>query len=219
MKVLNKKIIKVFLGTFIFLFFIVGKAYAMDKVMESETINDVNKVWTVKFNKAIDFTSTKRNIWVSSLKNNVIITENIEKVDDRTVRIKPPVNGYKIGESYKIVIRDSIKPKKGNGLKKQVAKEFKVVEKKEFTASASVMVSPYMPMFKGVKIKCDTMPEIKKFKVEDYDTLYEMGKDNVMILTGSNVKIVFYKEDGVTKVGEGTLDVSKDNDNAEIVCQ
>lgn len=116
--------------SFILIFFILMtmlflpvNAYSKDLAMEYDVPN--NKVWNITFKEAVDF---------SSLKNNIIITTGAETVpiditigeDKKTVMITPQKN-YTSGDViYTLIVKRSVKSITGHYLDQEYTKKFKI---------------------------------------------------------------------------------------------
>ncbi|WMJ79825.1 N-acetylmuramoyl-L-alanine amidase [Clostridium sp. MB40-C1] len=89
-----------------------------------KTSVDVNKIWTVKFNNELDKSTIdgKDNVLVLDDKG-VKVNTKIEYKDSKTLLISP-IKNYDYGKKYTIIVKDTVKSKKGEGMKKAVQMDF-----------------------------------------------------------------------------------------------
>ncbi|MCY6959215.1 N-acetylmuramoyl-L-alanine amidase [Clostridium brassicae] len=85
---------------------------------------DVNKIWTIKFNNELDKSTIegKDNVLVLDDKGAKVNTK-IQYKDSKTLLISP-IKNYDYGKKYTIIVKDTVKSKKGKGMKKAVQMDF-----------------------------------------------------------------------------------------------
>lgn len=99
------------------------KVFANDN--KSLEINDINKIWTINFNKEILFDeSVKESIKVLDSKNNSVAIILELGSDKKSIKVKPPIDGYKYDETYCLIITTNIKSKNNKNLKKDLKLNF-----------------------------------------------------------------------------------------------
>ena len=101
---------------------ITSKSYA--NTIDAQT-NDINKIWTIKFNSAIDIENLKNEIVVLNEKEENIPIR-IELKEEKKIYIYPPVEGYKNNNVYTLKIGKNIKDKKKKIIKSPKNFIFKV---------------------------------------------------------------------------------------------
>lgn len=223
-----------------FFFNTVALADDTDKIIAGKTINNTRKTWTIKFNSAVDFQTVKNSIKLTDKNNNSLIYVSVTQgQDENSVIVSAPLQGYKVGHTYELKVdKDLVKSKKGDSLKRTAVMDFTVAEGNGDTASgndnttggnsdttngntASVKVEvPVIEMLSSVKritLNSTGNKDIKKFKIEGTDKVFNLGESGTFMIGTSNTTIYFYKEDGTTLVGKGTLDVSKSNNNVSVI--
>lgn len=200
-----------------------NKAIAVDvnnvSKMDSKTISDIHKIWTIKFNSSIDVDSFVNSIQVKDLTEGKIQQVSVAIGEDgNSIKINPPEQGYKVDHDYEILINNDIKSKKGKKLDKAGAMNFKVVDinKANYTASAKVVVSPVLPILKQITINSLNMPDIKTVKVTGSDKVFQIGETIASATSGNTITLYFYSSDGKTIVAKGEVDVSQSKDNFTI---
>ena len=72
-----------------------------------------DKVWTIKFNTPMDFSSANKNIEVRGENESELPPELIFENNDKHIVVFPPSNGYKEGEEYELIVHKGIKSKAG----------------------------------------------------------------------------------------------------------
>lgn len=177
---------------------------------------DIHKIWTVRFNKPVDLDSLANNIQVKDLKDGSTVGVSISQgSDDKTVKVIPPSKGYTVGHDYEITVNDGIKSKIGKFLKRKAAMAFKVRDTStvSYTATAKVVVSPMLPMFKQITISSTDNTDIKKYKIDGNKNIMNIGGSIASMVAGDNVTVSFYGSDGTTVIATATLSVSESKDN------
>ena len=101
---------------------ITSKSYA--NTIDAQT-NDINKIWTIKFNSAIDIENLKNEIVVLNEKEENIPIR-IELKEEKKIYIYPPVEGYENNNIYTLKIGKNIKDKKKKIIKSPKNFIFKV---------------------------------------------------------------------------------------------
>ncbi|KGP89863.1 hypothetical protein N780_09430 [Pontibacillus chungwhensis BH030062] len=97
-----------------------------------EMINVPNdKEWTITFNESMDVSSINRNtVYVRDESGKPV--ETILRIDDdKSIKVKPPINGYIPGEVYTLYVSKALKAKGGGSLRKPVELVFVVEETKK----------------------------------------------------------------------------------------
>ncbi len=90
---------------------------------------DINKEWTITFNKIVNFdTITSQNISVADSSDNPVnVTIKMSSNDGRSVIICPPEGGYHPGQAYTLYIRNGIESATGVLLDKSYKMHFSIV--------------------------------------------------------------------------------------------
>ncbi|WP_010297120.1 Ig-like domain-containing protein [Clostridium senegalense] len=115
----NKFLSALILSTVIF----TSKASAVN--IDAQT-NDLNKIWTIKFNQEIKYDDLiNDNIVIADNDGNKLSTKIVLKEGD-TLTLLPPEEGYKDGQVYKLNISENVKSKKLKGIKSPKDFTFKV---------------------------------------------------------------------------------------------
>lgn len=86
---------------------------------------DSQKDWTVKFSVDLDRNLTNQNVYVLDRFGKKEINV-ITQMDNRTIKVEPPTGGYKLGETYYLVIENSIRSTNGKNLKEAVTYKFTI---------------------------------------------------------------------------------------------
>ncbi|MBU5485713.1 hypothetical protein KQI86_15440 [Clostridium sp. MSJ-11] len=195
-----------------------GVVYAAnneDTVKEvlNKATTDTNKVWTIKFNSAVEFHSVKDRIQVNEVNNNILgssVSVGIEQNDNMSIKITPPSGGYKKGQTYQITIRKGAQGKDGKFLTKDNIMRFSI--QSENTVMARVEVSPVLDIFKAINITATTRNDIRKYKVEGNDHLFDIGEPSLNVINDkTSVQIYFYGIDGAKIIGRTTLNISNNS--------
>lgn len=183
------------------------------KEINAKVTTDVNKVWTIKFNSEVDFYSVRDRITVNEVYNNSIsssVLVNIEENGRMSIKINPPSGGYKKGQNYQITINKGAKARDGKFLIKDNIMRFSI--QGENTAMARVEVSPVLDMFKVINITGSTRTDVKKYKVEGNDYLFNLGEPSLNVIKDrSSVQIYFYGIDDTKIIGRATLSISNNS--------
>ncbi|MDW8802199.1 hypothetical protein P8V03_13675 [Clostridium sp. A1-XYC3] len=102
-----------------------GKVQAF-QVNNNQTV-DANKVWTITFTDEVGFDDlTKKGIKVLDKEGNAINVTLGLGADNKSIIVIPPQNGYKPGESYKILVDTAAHSKKGKAMKQQRVMDFNI---------------------------------------------------------------------------------------------
>lgn len=212
-------------------------------IIADKTTIDKYKTWTVRFKSSVDLSSLMNAIQVRDLTTGTYVTVSInEGDDDRSLKISPPSDGYQLDHQYQIVIDKTVKSKKGASLKKTATMNFKVSNSSsgsaggntgsgdnggtggstggdsgsvQYTATADVIVSSEIPLFKQVKIS-STIPEIKKYKIEDNNNMIDIGTSKFTATDKTTVKVEFYDSNGKLL---GSADLNFNESKSNIVLQ
>lgn len=182
-----------------------------EKVIQQKSTLDVNKVWNINFNHEIELYSAKNYVQVNEVNNGqlgAIVPVTFSQGTKSSILVNPPAGGYKKGKMYQITIKKSIAAKNGKNLFRNNIMKFSVNEAN--TAIAKVEISPVLSMFKAITINATTRSDIKKYKIEGNDNLFNIGEISINVLNNkSSVQVYFYGSDGYTLLGTTTLNVSK----------
>lgn len=182
-----------------------------ERIIQQKATADVNKAWNINFNSEIDFNSVKDSIQVNEINNNQLgasVPVTVIPGASRSVRVAPPVGGYKKGQIYQVTIRKGAKAKKNKDLCRNNTMKFSIMG--ENSGIAKVEVSPVVNMFKSITINATTRPDVTKYKVEGNEKLFNIGETSVNVLENkNNVQVYFYGADGYTMRGKTTIDVNK----------
>lgn len=213
-----KKYALVAFAIFVCLSFTSNMVLALDadtKDMGSKTITDTNKVWAIRFKSEIDISSFANNVQIKDITTgNTFIPTVSEGNNTYSIKVNAPSGGYVEGHKYQLILNRGVKAKTGSTLAKTTVMTFSVGEKNgvSYSASAKVVVSPVIPIFKQITITSNNLPSDSKFKIEGNDKLFNIGSPMASIIAGSNANVYFYKNDGTTQIGTAVLDVSSSND-------
>ena len=184
------------------------------KDMGTKVISDVNKIWTVKFSTSVDINSLNNNVNIQDITDGSTVNVSVSAGDDDdSVKVNPPSGGYKLSHNYKLTIGKNAKSKKGASLPKSAVLKFGLDSKdnNRYTASANVVVSPVLPIFKQITVSTNA-PSASKYKIEGNDKLFDIGSTNVSVASQNIVKISLYDNKG-NLLGTSILDVSSTKNN------
>jgi len=192
------------------------------KQISDKSTNDTNKVWTVSFTGNIDFDSVKNSIQVKDKTDGSKVDVTITKGDDEaSVKINPPSQGYTKSHNYEIKIDKNIaKSKTLVSLNKTALMNFTVsgsdtatnTTTDNYTASANIVVAPAFPVLKQITVKSTTIPNAKKYKVNENPNMFNIGAAMVVGVAENATTVSFYDANG-NKLGEATLNVDKSLNN------
>ncbi|KGX86672.1 hypothetical protein [Pontibacillus marinus] len=131
MKINKRMVTQVFIVT-TFLVCILGTSVHAEselKELESFKISNPMKVWTIDFNKVMKSkTFNEKNVQVTDEEGRVISTELRYNKGEKSGIIKPPSNGYQLGEVYKLTVYSGVKAQGGSNLSQGITFKFKLVE-------------------------------------------------------------------------------------------
>jgi hypothetical protein len=184
----------------------------------TRTITDVNKTWTITFNKPIDFTSVTGNIEIKDITSDKSLSITPVQGDNKAVvKVAAPSGGYTLGHNYQISINKNIKLASGGLLARAVTLNFIVASKDNnaHTISASVIVSPIFSAFKQITIISTNIPGAAKYKVEGSNKLFDIGKTMVSIIGANTTKVYIYDSNG-NVLGTASMDVSTTKNNISL---
>lgn len=188
-----------------------ASSQADERVITQKITTDTNKAWTVNFNSEIDFNSVKDSIQVNEVNNGqlgTIIPVTVFQRTKTSIIVTPPSGGYEKGQMYQITIKKGAKATTKKGLYRNNVMKFSITG--ENTAIGKVEVSPVVKAFKLITINATTRSDIKKYKIEGNNKLFNIGVTSLNVLDNkSSVQVYFYGEDGYTQLGTATLDISK----------
>lgn len=187
--------------------------------ISDRTVSDTHKVWTIRFNSSIDADSFANSVQVRDLTTGS--TEQISTTigeDNSSIKINPSEQGYKVGHNYEITVGKNIKSNKGKNLKKSTVMGFKVIDvaSGNNTASAKVVVSPVLPMFKQITINSIDLSDVKTIKISGNDKVFNVGEAALSFVGENTTTLYFYGSDGKTVIAKGDIDVSQSRDNVTI---
>ncbi|MBC2582121.1 hypothetical protein [Clostridium sp. DJ247] len=181
-----------------------------EKVIQQKLTLDINKVWNINFNHDIEVYSAKDYLQVNEVNNGqlgAVVPVTFSQGTKSSILVNPPAGGYKKGQMYQITIKKSIAAKNGKNLFRNNIMKFSINEAN--TAMAKVEISPVLSMFKAITINATTRSDIKKYKIEGNENLFNIGQTSVNVLNNkSSVQVYFYGNDGYTLLGTTTLNVS-----------
>ncbi|KZL94128.1 hypothetical protein [Clostridium magnum] len=182
-----------------------------DKVITQKITTDTNKAWTINFNTEIDFNSVKDSIQVNKVSNGQLGTTVPVTVFQRTkssIIVTPPSGGYEKGQMYQITVKKGAKATTKKGLYRNNIMKFSVTS--DNAAIGKVEVSPVVKAFKLITVNATSRSDIKKYKIEGNEKLFNIGETSLNVLENkSSVKVYFYGDDRYTLLGSATVDVSK----------
>lgn len=182
-----------------------------EKVIVQKATTNTNKAWTVTFNSEVDYNEIKDVLQVNEVNNGQLgsaVPVTILPLTNSSMKIIPPSGGYKKGQFYQVTIRKGAKSKKGKTMIKNNVMKFSV--NGENTAIGKVEISPVLSMFKVITISATTRPDIKKYKIEGNDNLFNIGEVSINIIENkSSVQVYLYGNDGTTLLGKTSLDVGR----------
>lgn len=96
--------------------------------MKHKTNVSVDKVWKIKFNQRIDKDTIKNNISINDVEGNRVYGISLSyDSSNNTVKVQPPVLGYKKGRTYSLHIYETIRSVNNNGLKTHTSMNFTTV--------------------------------------------------------------------------------------------
>lgn len=184
------------------------------KDMGNKVISNVNKIWTLKFNAPININTLRGNVSIEDITDGNTINASVSAGDeDKLAEIKPPSGGYKLSHEYKLHIDDDVKSTEGKNLSKPIVFSFKVVSEEDnsYTASADVIVSPFIPALKQITVKTD-LPSAVKYKIQGNNNLFDIGKAAYSLVSSDTVQISLYDAGG-NLIGTSSLDASSTKNN------
>ncbi|WP_125154731.1 Ig-like domain-containing protein [Clostridium rectalis] len=215
------------IGIFAFSVFIyfIPNAYALDdiKTFPEKNVGE-NKVWTITFNDELDKSTIEDSILVQDESGDKIGVKIALLTDKESLEIRPPKEGYKLGEDYTLTINDGLRAINGVKLKQKGKIKFHIINEesnneennKNYLAECEVNVSPVISILKSITIKSTNNKNIKKYKVENSNTLIDVGNSAITIIDKENTNIYFYGIDGKLLIGMGRLNVSSSSKNVSI---
>lgn len=186
--------------------------------MGNKTISDVNKVWTLKFSTPIVISSLNNNVVIQDITDGSTVNVNISGGnDENSVKVNPPSGGYKISHNYKLTVDKSIKSKNGVSLSKPAVLRFSLTSKESssYNASANVIVSPVVSIFKQITVSSTSLPSGSKYKIDGNNNLLDFGSSTILVTSQSTVKVSIYDNRG-NLLGTSTLDVSSTKNNVSM---
>lgn len=186
--------------------------------MGNRAISDVNKVWTLKFRTPVDVSSLNNNISMQDLTDGSTVSVNIVAGDDQnSAKINPPSGGYKMSHNYKLTIGKSVQSKKGENLPKSAVLKFNLTSKdnNNYNASASVVVSPVLPILKQITISTTNLPSASKYKIEGNNKFFNIGSAATSIVTQSTAQIYLYDNKG-NLLGTFILNTNSNTNNTSM---
>ncbi|WP_125154733.1 hypothetical protein [Clostridium rectalis] len=181
-------------------------------VIRQKISTDFNKSWNINFNSEIDYNSISDAIQVNEVNNESLLGSvpvNISKGNMNSLNISPPPGGYKKGQLYQITVKKgTVRNVKGKSLLKDNIMRFSIEDINTFVSD--VVVSPVLPEFKCITISDTTRADVKKYKIEGNDAIFDIGETSInMIQNKSLVKVEFYDSTGYSKLGSADLNVDK----------
>lgn len=181
-----------------------------ERIIQQRATTDTKKIWTIKFNREIDFNSVKDSIQVNELNNGQLgttIPVTVSQDTNKSLKINPPTEGYKKGQMYQVTIKKGARPRNGKDLQRNNVMKFSI--NGDNTAIGMVEISPVLSMFKAITINATTRPDIAKYKIEGNENLFKIGETSVNVLDNkSSVQVYFYGSDGNSFLGKTTLNVN-----------
>lgn len=182
-----------------------------ERVIQQKITTDTNKAWNINFNSEVEFYSVKDCIQVNEVNNGKLGTTIPVTVSQGTrysMIVNPPSGGYKKGQMYQVTIKKDARARNGKGMVRNNIMKFSIGDAN--TAIAKVEISPVVSMFKAITINATTRTDIKKYKIEGNDNLFNIGETSVNVLDNkSSVQVYFYGADGYTLLGKTTLNVNR----------
>jgi hypothetical protein len=101
-----------------------SRLIALSKTKNSIVVG-LNKIWTIKFNDKIEFDDiTKENIRVKDSRGQIVPVLLVLGVDEKTIIINAPGNGYNEGEQYILSIGINVHSKTGKKLQSSKTMSF-----------------------------------------------------------------------------------------------
>lgn len=148
------------------------------EVRDSQTIKDINKTWTITFNKEVNKASIDNtSIYVESENDRLVNPVEIGSEPNKVI-VKAPIGGYEIGETYTLYIKD-IKSKDGETLTKSVKMDFTIQEslmehKQKLVANGVGIHSKYVGQLsddvKYLKIDMDPKSQYPNLTISFYES-------------------------------------------------
>lgn len=181
-----------------------------ERILQQKATTDTNKAWSINFNSEVDLYSIKDCIQVNEINNDQIgstIPVTISQGSGYSIVINPPSGGYKKGQMYQVTIKKDARARNGKGMVRNNNMKFSIGDAN--TAIAKVEISPVVSMIKAITINATTRTDIKKYKIEGNDNLFDIGETSVNVLDNkSSIQVYFYGADGYTMLGKTTLNVN-----------
>lgn len=181
-----------------------------ERILQQKITTDTNKAWSINFNSEVDLYSIKDCIQVNEINNDQIgttIPVTISQGSRYSIVINPPSGGYKKGQMYQVTIKKDARARNGKGMVRNNLMKFSIGDAN--TAIGKVEISPVLSMIKAITINDTTRTDIKKYKIEGNDNLFNIGETSVNVLDNkSSVQVYFYGADGYTVLGKTTLNVN-----------
>lgn len=174
----KKVIIAIFISSLIVS---ISKAKAV--TFKDNAVVDAKKNWTIHFNQEVSFDDlSKQNITVTDnrgAKVNVTL-----KLGDygKAITVESPAEGYKDGDTYKLIVGDKVHSKKNKSIKKQITMNFSIEKDNEVVT------------FKDANLEKVVRDAINK----PDGTLYKKDVDKITYLNAERKNIVYL--DGIEKL-------------------
>ncbi|MCY6959148.1 transglutaminase domain-containing protein [Clostridium brassicae] len=155
------------------------------KVLQPKNNVDINKVWTINFNKKID-AQTINNIKIIDKADNANIELKFNYDEDNKCIKITAVNGYDYGKTYSIMVEDGVKSIDGKNIGQPT--------KMDFTTSApQYKIDSYEKFYSAIKYALHNFEnkldvQIVNYNSKDYklDTINKIIEENPNIDYGYN---------------------------------
>lgn len=169
----NTKYVKFALALFVLVFVGRSTSFAKDIELPEKSTTDQFKIWTIKFNKNIDYTHYFQNISIEDERGTKCLIEK-STISNNTITIFPPERGYRDGTFY-IKINNGIKSKDNKILKDTYTMKFTVKKSSNENNEEVVIVDNYNKLSSVFK------NNIKNFKIVDNNVNLVYKKANEIL--------------------------------------
>ncbi|MCY6483098.1 DUF1343 domain-containing protein [Clostridium aestuarii] len=179
---MKRKIIYTFLMLFIFSLAGYNNVFGKNKI-DLEKINVAsNKQWKIKFNRKLDVSTINKGVTVVDSKGNNIDVQT--EVQDNTLIVKCPKQGYKSGETYFIKMNNNLKSVKKSFLDKDYILKFTIEKQEKFKLGDDRLLTEYNYLIDGKRVGLVTnqtgvnsqgksmIDELANYKKAEFNALY-----------------------------------------------
>ena len=168
-----------------------------------QTSTDSRKIWTIKFNAPLDYSSINNlNVYVTDDNHNVVKTSLKQSVDRTAIQISP-VNAYTLGKKYWIYITQGITSDNGkNYLVQPIVVPFTISNGPSGTPAPDEKIMLISHTYSSVltNFTVTTSPDVFAVKINQISALYEGNNTFVLglpnIAPGAKVTVTAYDSNG-----------------------